>query len=130
MRSPPTPSAGELLPHGAEVVGVERYLATFCLSGLHEHGGRHDERFAHILGIIPSDLDHLVAEIHKGVLQTPINSVRENAPFATKCAVDIPVRGVRQKRSRTTTVRTIWEIATDGRPPRLLSAFINGPGRR
>jgi hypothetical protein len=48
---------GELLPRGAEAVGVRHKLATYSLNSAHEDGGPKARGFKRILGIAIDDID-------------------------------------------------------------------------
>jgi len=98
-------------------------LATYSLDVNHKKGGPKARGFERILGITIEDIDYLEAEILAGVLTTPIRSVGDNAPYGVNCVVDMSIHGLREKRDRVLTVRTVWEIADANTPPRLVSAY-------
>jgi hypothetical protein len=102
---------------------VRRKLADYSLNMSHEHGGSKAQGFKVILGIKLYDLDYLAHSIEIGVLAAAVESVRINSPHGINCIVVIPVRGLHEKSRRIVDVRTAWEIAEDGAPPRLVSAF-------
>jgi len=117
------PQVGEPLPDGVEVTGVRTKLVRYSLDVTHEDGGPKARGFESILGITIDDVDHLASAIRIGVLSARVSEVRANPPHGFNCAVDIAVRGVGDKRSRTIDVRTVWEIKDRGQRPRLVSAF-------
>jgi hypothetical protein len=117
------PKIGELLPRGAEAIGVREKLVDYSLNPEQEDGASKARGFALILGITVEHVDHLEAEIRSGILTTPVGSTRDNPPYGLNCVVDVPVRGVGDKRERTVTVRTAWLISDEGAAPRLVSAY-------
>jgi hypothetical protein len=122
---PWSPIAGELLPRGAEAVGVRRKLATYVLNRGHQDGGPKARGFERLLGITIDDVDHLEAQIMRGILQTPTSAVRYNPPYGVNCVVEVPVRGIGSKCHHAANVRTVWEFADANAAPRLVSAYIN-----
>ena len=121
---PWSPTAGELLPRGAEAVGVRHKLATYVLNSAHRDGGPKALGFERLLGITIDDIDHLEAQIMRGILQTPTSAVRHNPPYGINCVVEVPVRGIGSRCHRTANVRTVWEFAEADAAPRLVSAYI------
>jgi hypothetical protein len=119
------PNVGELLPRAAEVFGVHDKLATYSLDRAHKDGGPKALGFLLILGITLQDIDYLEAQIIAGVLNTPINAIRDNPPWGVNCVVVVPVHGLREKSDRVVNVRTAWELAEPGEKPRLVSAYID-----
>ncbi len=118
------PQVGVPLPRGAEAFGVRDKLESYSLNGAHKDGGPKARGFERILGIAIDDIDYLEAQITIGVLQAPIASIREKPPHGTHYVVELPVRGIGPHSGRTANVRTVWEIAEPGDPPRLVSAYI------
>jgi hypothetical protein len=118
------PKVGELLPRADEAVGVRERLVTYSLDSDHADGSPKARGFALILGISLDSIDYLEAEIHAGILQAPVKSIRSNPPYGTNCVVEFPLRGVGRYSERVVPIRTIWEIAAAGSPPRLVSAFL------
>ncbi len=121
--TPWPPQAGEPLAHAAEASGVRRKLATYSLDVTHKSGGPKARGFELILGITIEDIDCLEAMILDGAQITPISSVSDNASYGVNCVLDMPIRGLREKRDRVLTVRTVWEITDANTPPRLVSAY-------
>ncbi len=121
--TPPPPAVGELLPRGAEAFGVRAKLETYSLDLTHKDGGPKAHGFKRILGITIEDVDYIEGAIHTGILLVPVSEVRENPPWGLKCVVDLSMRGRREKRGRVANVRTVWEIAGWGVPPRLVNAY-------
>jgi hypothetical protein len=119
----PPPAVGALLPHGAQVTGVRHKLETYVLDIAHKDGGPKALGFKLILGVTIDAIDYLEAQIVAGVLRTPINEIRDNAPYGVNCVVDIPVPGIGAKADRLVEVRTIWEIKDAATPPRLVTAY-------
>jgi hypothetical protein len=74
-------------------MGVRDKLALYSLNLEHEDGAAKARGFAVMLGITLEHIDHLEAEISSGVLDTPISSVRDNAPYGISCVVELSVRG-------------------------------------
>lgn len=74
-------------------------------------------------GITIDHLDQLEAEIRAAILTTPVGSVRDNPVRGYNCVVEIPMRGIGEKRNRSVNVRTVWELADKDAVPRLVSAF-------
>jgi hypothetical protein len=119
------PTVGELLPRAAEAFGVRVKLATYSLDVNHKDGGPKARGFERILGITIEDIDYLEAMILEGARTVAIRAISDNAPHGINCVVDIPIHGLREKRDRVLTVRTVWEIADANTPPRLVSAYPN-----
>jgi hypothetical protein len=115
---------GELLPRAEEAIGVRYKLATYALDMEHEVGGPKAQGFARILGITIDSIDYLESEIHAGIRDTPISSVRNNCPYGLSCVVEFPLRGVGGYEGRVVKVRTIWQFAATGTRPRLISALL------
>jgi hypothetical protein len=120
---PCPPRAGELLPRAREAFGVRKKLAGYSLNMSNEGGRPKAQGFKQILGITLDDLDYLAASIKTGVITAPVESVRANPPHGINCIVVVPIRGLNEKSARIIDVRTVWEIAGPGTPPRLVSAF-------
>jgi hypothetical protein len=114
---------GELLPRGAEAFGVRNKLETYSLDLTHEDGGPKAHGFKRILGITIEDVDYLEGAIQTGILLVPVSKVRENPPWGAKCVVDLSMRGRGEQGRRVANVRTVWEIAGSGAPPRLVNAY-------
>jgi hypothetical protein len=75
------------------------------------------QRFERILGIRLEHVDYLEGAIQTGVLLAPVGAVRENPPWGVNCVVELPVRGVGEKRGRVVNVRTVWLLTgADARP--------------
>ena len=117
------PRLGEPLPRGAEAVGVHHKLETYSLVVSHERGGDKARVFATALGITRRDVDHLAAEILRGLMRQPVTSV-EMTPWGLSCRVRIPVRGVGIHDERVVPVSTGWELRYVGDRPRLVNAYI------
>lgn len=123
MSSETLPTAGELLPHGAEAFGVRVKLETYSLDPTNEVAIPKVRGFEQILAITLDDVDYLEGAIYTGALLVPVSDVRDNPPWGPKCVIDLPVRGRREKSGRVANVRTVWEIAGSGVPPRLVNAY-------
>jgi len=119
----PPPAVGELLPRAADAFGVHVKLETYSLDLTHADGGPKAHGFKRILGITLEDIDYLEGAIYTGVQLAPVIEVRENPPWGIKCTVIIAVRGRGEKTGRIVNVTTVWEIAADGQPPRLVNAY-------
>lgn len=117
------PKVGELLPRAKEAAGVREKLALYSLNPEQEDGASKARGFALMLGITLEHLDHLEIEIRSGLLETPVSSVRENAPHGINCVVELAVRGVGEKSERVVDVRTVWELADRDAAPRLVTAY-------
>jgi hypothetical protein len=117
------PKVGEPLPRATEVIGIRAKLADYSLNLNHTDGGPKARGFKLILGITLVDLEHLARSIEFEVPTAPIESVRPNPPHGVNCIVVVPVQGLGEKSARIVNVRTAWEIADHGAPPRLVSAF-------
>ena len=123
--TPPPPTAGELLPRGAEAFGLRYKLETYSLDVTHEKGGPKARGFELILGITIDAIDYLEAQILARVLDTPASDVRDSPPYGVKYVIDIQVPGIGAKADRVATVRTAWIISAPGDPPRLVTAYPN-----
>ncbi len=121
---PPLPSLqGRPVPLAADSFGVHVKLETYALDVAHKDGGPKARGFERILGITIEDIDYLEGAIYTGVVLAPVSEVRDNPPWGIKCTVIIPVRGRAEKTGRIVNVTTVWEIAADGQPPRLVNAY-------
>jgi hypothetical protein len=116
---PPPPPVGELLPRAAEAFGVRYKLETYSLDPTNEVV----RGFKRILAITLDDIDYLEGAIYTGALLAPLSEVRDNPPWGPKCVIDLPIRGRKEKNGRTANVRTVWEIAGNDAPPRLVNAY-------
>lgn len=123
LLAPWRPHAGQPLPRAGEAFGVRRKLATYSLDRTHEEGGPKAQGFERILGITIDAIDYLEGAISTGILLASVSEVRDNPPWGLKCVVDLPVRGRGEKSARLANVRTVWEIAGSGVPPRLVNAY-------
>jgi hypothetical protein len=121
--TPARPTVDELLPRGADAIGVRYKLETYSLNVTNEAGAPKARGFELILGITIEDIDYLEAQILARVLDTPVREVRDNAPYGIKCTVDMPISGTGAKVDRTINVRTVWAFDHPGAPPRLASAY-------
>jgi hypothetical protein len=121
---PPTgPVAGKLLPRAAEAFGVRYKLETYSLAPTNEVAAPKVRGFKQILAITIEDIDYLEGAIYTGAVLVPVSEVRDNPPWGPKCVVDLPIRGRGEKRGRIANVRTVWEIAGNDAPPRLVNAY-------
>lgn len=117
------PKIGALLPKAESAVGVQRKLVEYCLNFDHENGDSKANAFELVLGITLEDVEYLATMIEAGVLMHTVESVRPNPPYGTNCVVTMSVKAVHEKTGRAIDVRTVWEIAERGAPPRLITAF-------
>jgi hypothetical protein len=117
------PRVGEPLPRGTEAVGVHHKLETYSLVLEHDEGGHKAYVFAQALGITHRDVDHLAAEIGRGLATQPVTRV-EMTPHGLRCQVLIPVRGVGIHRRRVVVVTTGWGLRYVGDRPRLVTAYV------
>lgn len=120
---PGAPAVGELLPRAAEAFGVRYKLETYSLDTTHDTGGPKAKGFELILGITIEAIDYLEAQIMARVLDTPVSDIRDNPPYGINCEVVMPIRGIGAHGHRVVKVRTAWEFAEPGDPPRLVSAY-------
>jgi hypothetical protein len=118
-----SPAVGEPLPRAAEAFGAHVKLATYSLDPTNEVATSKVRGFEQILGITLENIDYLEGAIYTGILLVPVSSVRDNPPWGPKCVVDLPVRGHGENSGRVVNVRTVWEIAGSGEPPRLVNAY-------
>jgi hypothetical protein len=118
------PKVGELLPRAEEAVGVREKLAGYSLNRGHKDGGAKARGFEQILGITLESISYLEAQIHLGIRQMPMSSVRKNEPYGINCVVEFPLQGIGDLSDRSVNLRTIWLVRADGMPPRLLSALL------
>jgi hypothetical protein len=119
----PTPAVGELLPRGTEAFGVRYKLEMYSLDVAHEKGGPKARGFKLILGITIDEIDYLEAQILARVLDTPVSTIEDNAPYGVNCVVDMLIGGIGAKADRVANVRTVWTFDRPSAPPRLLSAY-------
>jgi hypothetical protein len=124
--APGAPTLGEILPRAAEAFGVRYKLETYSLGPTHKEGGLKARGFEQILAITLADIDYLEGAIYTGAVVVPISEVRDNVPWGIKCAVIVPVRGLREKTGRVVDVTTVWQFDKPDAPPRLVSAYIDG----
>lgn len=120
---PARPVVGEPLPRAEEAFGVRYKLATYSLDTTNEVGAPKARGFALILGITIEAIDYLEAQIMARLLDAPVSDIRDSPPYGVKCTVDMPIRGIGVKADRVVRVRSAWEIAEPGDPPRLVSAY-------
>jgi hypothetical protein len=114
------------LPNADQAFGIQQKLAAYCLNTEHEIGGPKADGFRRILGIELANLDYLAHALSTGILEAPITSIRDNAPFGVLCEVRIAVAGVGERRDRVAGVTTSWELRHAGDAPRLVTAYIDG----
>jgi hypothetical protein len=120
---PPPPIVGELLPRGAQAVGVRYKLATYSLDLAHKYGSPKARGFELILGITIDAIDYLEAQIMARILDTPVSDIRDNQPYGVNYLVNIQVRGIGAKGGCVINVRTVWTFEDPGAPPRLVTAI-------
>jgi hypothetical protein len=77
-----------------------------------------------ILGITSHDLNYLAAALNEAIEHEPVTAVRDNGAHGLLCEVQIPVRGLRDRKNRRAVVTTAWQLADSTAPPRLVSAYI------
>lgn len=118
------PQVGDLLPRAELAFGMRSKLATYSLAWGHSSGGGKAKGFERILGITIDDLDHLEAEIRKGIRTRPIVSTRTADPFGVTCVVDCPVQGLGLLTYRVVPARTSWIYPDRTSAPRLTSAYL------
>lgn len=117
------PRVGELLPKAEDAFGVREKLAGYSLNLTSLVGGPKAQGFKLILGITIADIDYLEETIRAGISVQPIHGVRDNSPYGINCVIEVPVRGVGTKSSRSINVRTVWALEDREAKPRLVSAF-------
>lgn len=100
-------------------------LARYSLAREHRRGGPKAVLFGHLLGITLADVDHLEAEIRRGVTIHPVSRAW-TTPYGEQCTVRIPVRGVGIHQGHVAVVTTGWQLRYVGDRPRLVSAYIKG----
>ncbi|MBS1869712.1 MAG: hypothetical protein JSS99_08615 [Actinobacteria bacterium] len=120
------PRLGEPLPRGAEAVGIRRKLSTYSLVLEHTDGGPKAYLFKTLLGITLAEIEHLAAEIQRGLPRRPVVRVTEKPNATVTCGVLIPVRGVGVHEGRVLPVTTGWELRYVGDRPRMVTAYIKG----
>ena len=118
------PRVGEPLPRAAGAIGVRQKLLDYSLEIRHETGGPKAQGFERILGITRNDVDYIEQLIRRGILKSPVNSIRQNPPFGVNCVVQFPIQGIRDKRSRIANLRITWILVDASACPRLLTAFL------
>ncbi len=112
------------MPRADEAFGVLEKLEGYSLDMSHPHGGSKAHGFALILGVTIDSISVVEAAIRSSILYTPIASTRPNPPYGTNCVIEFPLRGIGRYSERIVLLRTIWEFAFPGSPPRLVSAFL------
>lgn len=117
------PQVGELLPRADEAEGVRYKLATYSLAINHRDGGPKAQAFASILGISQNSIQYLETEIRAGILVAPVSAMRRNPPHGIHCVVDLPIRGLGNRRDTVVRLRTVW-MSNPQAPPRLVSAYL------
>jgi hypothetical protein len=117
------PQVGDLLPRAEEAFGVRVKLATYSLDPSHKVGGPKAQGFARLLGITLESIDYLEAELHRAVRKVPICSVRENRGGGLNCVIEFPLRGRGARAEEIVNIKSVWELAAPGFPPRLVTAF-------
>ena len=117
------PRVGEPLPRAAEAVGVHHKLETYSLVLGHSRGGDKARAFERALGITHREVDHLAAEIMRGLTTQPVMRVAMT-PWGFSCRVLLPVRGVGIHDGRVLPVATGWQLRYVGDRPRLVNAYI------
>lgn len=120
------PGIGERLPRAADAFGVEEKLAAYCLNPDHALGAAKARGFREIIDVTGADVEYLAGALLAGVIEAPITSVRDNAPYGVLCGVRIAVRGLRERRRRVVYVMTSWELRDEDSAPRLVTAYIEG----
>jgi hypothetical protein len=112
------PKAGELLPRAGEATGVGLKLTDYSLNPNRPAGSNKAKGFESVLGITLTSIDNLESAIGTRILTARIVTVRERPPYGVTCAVDFQLRGIGEKRNRTSTVRTAWILVDAQSPPR------------
>ncbi len=98
-------------------------LETYSLVRGHDEGDHKALVFERALGISHREVDHLAAEVMRGLATQPVTRV-ETTPHGFRCGVLIPVRGVGIHHGRVLPVTTGWHLRYVGDRPRLVSAYI------
>jgi len=104
-------------------VGIRRKLILYSLNTSHESGRHKAAGFERILGITVEDVDYVEGTIRSAIVETPVKSVRDCAPYGVNAVVEIPLRGLRGKGDRIVNVRTVWLLPGPEHPPQLTSTF-------
>ena len=118
-----SPRLGEPLPRAAEAVGVHHKLETYSLVLGHDEGGHKAYVFERALGIRHEAVDHLAAEIMRGLATQPVTRVWMT-PHGVRCQVVVPARGVGIHHDHVAPVTTGWHLRYVGDRPRLVTAYI------
>lgn len=111
------------MPNAAEATGVREKLLGYSLNTAHKYGGPKAWGFWQILGITIHHADHVENAIRTAILTASIRSLRANQHRGINCVVELPLRGVEEKRMRVANLRTIWELVEDA-PPRMVTAYL------
>lgn len=117
------PQVGQPLPRAGDAFGVRRKLTTYSLDPTNEVAAPKVRGFKRILAITLDDVDYLEGAIYTGAVLVLVSEVRDNPPWGPKCVLDLPIRGRGEKSGRLANLRTVWEIADSGSPPRLVNAY-------
>jgi hypothetical protein len=104
---PPPPTVGELLPRGAQAVGVRYKLATYSLDLAHKYGGPKARGFELILGITIDAIDTSKPRSWPASSTHPSATSETTSPTASNYVVNIQVRGIGAKGGRVINVRTV-----------------------
>ena len=98
-------------------------LETYSLVKDHDDGGHKARVFEQALCITLGEVDHLAAEIVRGLATEPVTRL-EMTPWGLSCRVRVPVREVEIHNGRVIPVTTGWELRYVGDRPRLVTAYI------
>lgn len=112
------------LPRADRAVVPREKLEGYLLNPQHEVG-RHKARvFASALGIHQRDWEYLRDRLEAAVVDASVSSVRET-PWGELYEVLFAVEGLNRQTRR---VMTVWLVAPDDEPPRLVTAYVGeGP---
>lgn len=118
LRSDPT--MADRLPRPDRAVVPREKLEGYLLNPGHEVG-RHKARvFASALGIQQRDWEYLRDQLEAAIVDASVSTVHKT-PWGDLYEVIVPVDGLN---GQTRYVMTVWLVATDDGPPRLVTAYV------
>lgn len=102
------PQVGELLPRADEPVGVEYKLRTYSLNLRNPKSWPKANGFSVMVGLDLTAIEYVEQQILRGILMTPIRTVRAKPAVGYHCAVQFQIAGKGRYSHRTAELRTVW----------------------
>lgn len=110
----PYPEIGQPLPRAADADAMADKWRGWILA-VHGHG----PEWARVFNVGPLDSEQIWLAIAAAVLDAPVSTIRNRAPYGVVCGVEVELT----INDRSALITTAWHYADAGASPRLVTAY-------